>query len=119
MILTFPPIKHYHPFQPGPFRMAMNLFPLDLVEWIEVDTDLPAHLAEKQRLLAERPTEVFAAQPQALAGSQETLALTCFDGEIDVPGPSGCRYGIITAHQERVMELLYQIYREGANFASR
>ena len=55
--------------------MAMNLFPLDLAEWIEIDADLPAHLAEKQRLLAEQPTEVFAAQPQALAGSQETLAL--------------------------------------------
>ncbi len=68
MTLTLPPAKHYHPFQPGPFRMAMHLFPLDLVEWIEIDTDLPAHLAEKRRLLAERPTEVFATQPQALAG---------------------------------------------------
>lgn len=55
--------------------MAMNLFPLDLAEWIEIDTDLPVQLAEKRRLLAERPTEVFAAQPQAFAGSQETLAL--------------------------------------------
>lgn len=75
MILTLPPIKHYHPFQPGPFRMAMNLFPLDLAEWIEIDADLPAHLAEKQRLLAERPTEVFAAEPQAFAGAHETLTL--------------------------------------------
>lgn len=75
MTLTLPTVKQYHPFQPGPFRMAMNLFPLDLAEWIEIDSDLPAHLAEKRRLLAERPTEVFAAQPQALAGSQETLAL--------------------------------------------
>lgn len=75
MALPLPTIKTYSPFQPGPFRMAMNLFPLDLAEWIEIDTDLPAHLAEKRRLLAERATEVFAAQPQALAGSQETLAL--------------------------------------------
>ena len=75
MLLTLPPVKQYHPFQPGPFRMAMNLFPLDLAEWIEIDTDLPAQLAEKRRLLTERPDEVLAAQPQALAGSQETLDL--------------------------------------------
>ncbi|MCE7987392.1 MAG: DUF3445 domain-containing protein [Caldilinea sp. CFX5] len=75
MALPLPTVKTYSPFQPGPFRMAMNLFPLDLAEWIELDSDLPAHLAEKRRLLAERPTEVFAAQPQALCGSQETLAL--------------------------------------------
>lgn len=75
MTRLLPPIKQYYPFQPGPFRMAMNLFPLDLAEWIEIDTDLPAHLAEKRRLLTERPTEVFAAQPQAFAGSQETLVL--------------------------------------------
>lgn len=55
--------------------MAMNLHPLALAEWIELDTDLPAHLAEKRRLLSERPAEVFAALPQAWAGAQETLAL--------------------------------------------
>ena len=75
MALPLPTIKTYSPFHPGPFRMAMNLFPLDPAEWIEVDTDLPAHLAEKRRLLAERPDEVFAALPQALAGAQETLDL--------------------------------------------
>lgn len=70
-----PTPKSYYPFQPGPFRMAMNLHPLSLAEWIEPDTDLPAHLAEKRRLLCERPSEVFAALPQALAGAQETLTL--------------------------------------------
>jgi len=75
MTLILPTVKQYHPFQPGPFHMAMNLFPLDLAEWIEIDTDLSAHLTEKHRLLAERPTEVFGALPHALAGSQEALDL--------------------------------------------
>jgi dimethylamine monooxygenase subunit A len=75
MALALPTVKRYYPFHPGPFRMAMNLFPLDLAEWIEIDTDLPAHLAEKHRLLTKRPGEVFAALLQALAGSQETLDL--------------------------------------------
>lgn len=75
MSLLLPTIKRYYPFQPGPFRMAMGLYPLALADWIEIDTELPAYLAEKRQLLGERPGEVFTALPQALAGSQETLAL--------------------------------------------
>ena len=70
-----PTAKIYYPFQPGPFRMAMQLHPLALADWIELDTDLPAHLAEKRQLLYERPHEVFAALPQAEAGAHETLTL--------------------------------------------
>lgn len=75
MLPMLPTAKRYYPFQPGPFHMAMHLHPLPLAEWIELDTDLPAHLAEKRQLLCERPSEVFAALPSALAGSQETLTL--------------------------------------------
>lgn len=70
-----PPAKEYAPYQPGPFRLAMDLHPLNLAEWIEVDEHLPAELVEKQRLLAERYSEVFAALPEAAAGAAETLAL--------------------------------------------
>lgn len=75
MLPILPTAKRYYPFQPGPFRMAMNLHPLPLAEWIELDSDLPAHLAEKRRLVEERTDEVFAALPTAVAGSQETLRL--------------------------------------------
>lgn len=75
MSFMLPTAKTYYPFQPGPFRMAMNLHPLPLAEWIELDTDLPAQLAEKRQLLCERPAEVFAALPQAQTGSGETLTL--------------------------------------------
>ena len=75
MSLNLPAIKVYHPFVPGPFRMAMGLHPLNLADWIEIDTDLPAQLAERQRLLTERHQDVFAAYPEALPGSTETLTL--------------------------------------------
>lgn len=41
----------------------MGLHPLDLGTWLEIDDDRAADLAEKRRLLAERPDDVFAALP--------------------------------------------------------
>jgi hypothetical protein len=32
----------------------MSLHPLELVDWIEVDTELPTYLAEKRQLLHNR-----------------------------------------------------------------
>ena len=48
---------------------------LDLAQWIEVDADYAADLAEKRRLLREAPTQVLACLPQGQAGSREVLAL--------------------------------------------
>lgn len=72
---TLPNVRQYTPYRPGPFRVGMDLHPLDMAEWIEIDERLPVDLAEKQRLLAERHDEVLAALPESLAGAQETLAL--------------------------------------------
>lgn len=71
--IPLPPVKEYYPFAPEPFRIAMNLRPLDLAEWLEIDREFPSQLAEKRRLLAEQHTAVFEARPEAWAGSQETL----------------------------------------------
>ncbi|MCA8927330.1 MAG: DUF3445 domain-containing protein [Alphaproteobacteria bacterium] len=54
--------------------MAMALRPLDPADWIAPDDDLEAHLAEKERLLAERRDEVFAALPGSEAAQAEVLA---------------------------------------------
>jgi dimethylamine monooxygenase subunit A len=53
----------------------MGLFPLELRDWIEPDEGMATELAEKERLLRERPHDVFAALPEAAEGSVETLAL--------------------------------------------
>jgi hypothetical protein len=76
-ILTaqLPPAPDYSPFREGPFKLAMGLQPLDLQDWIEPDARLADELAEKGRLLRERHQEVFAALPEAMAGSIEVLEL--------------------------------------------
>lgn len=53
----------------------MGLMPLDLKDWIEPDAYFAGELKEKERLLAERQGEVFAALPAAALGSAEVLAL--------------------------------------------
>jgi hypothetical protein len=62
------------PIEDGPWRLAMALRPLDPAEWIAPDDDLDAHLAEKDRLLAERPADVFAALPGSEPAQAELLA---------------------------------------------
>ena len=71
----FPATPDYAPYRGGPFRLSMGLERLALDDWIEPDDTLAAQLREKERLLSERHQEVFAALPQAAAGSAETLAL--------------------------------------------
>ena len=65
----------YNPLDGKPERMQIGARVLDLAQWIEVDADYAADLAEKRRLLREAPTQVLACLPQGLAGSREVLAL--------------------------------------------
>lgn len=66
--------------RPTPYDGSAKLFqigvrPLGEADWIEVDEALPAYLAEKERLLAERRAEVFAAEAGTEAAQAEVLAL--------------------------------------------
>lgn len=76
--LSTPQLPHapeYAPYKSGHFRLAMGLLPLDLHDWLEPDEQMVVELAEKERLLCERHSEVFAALPEAAAGSTEVLEL--------------------------------------------
>lgn len=64
----------YTPFE-TPYRLSMGLIALKPDEWIEIDDDLAADLAEKRRLLAERHAQVFAALTGSEAGQREVLDL--------------------------------------------
>ncbi len=64
----------YLPFMQG-WRFAMELRPLDLKEWIEIDQDLPEQLRLKQSLLADRSSQVFVSLPESQAAQQEVLSL--------------------------------------------
>ncbi|WP_423065739.1 heme-dependent oxidative N-demethylase family protein [Devosia sp. CN2-171] len=60
---------------PGPLAQAfaIGLKPLDPSQWIDVDDELAAYLAEKGRLFAKRRAEVFAAEYGTGVAQQEVL----------------------------------------------
>jgi dimethylamine monooxygenase subunit A len=68
-------MPRYRPFLDGPWRLAMGIKALDAAEWIEVDDRFAAQLAERRRLLSERPADVLAGLPESLPGQQELLCL--------------------------------------------
>lgn len=68
-------IPVHTPYDGSSRLFAIGLKPLDLENWIEVDGNLAAHLAEKRRLYAEIPQEVFVEEPDTRAAQQEVLDL--------------------------------------------
>lgn len=69
------PPSQYFPFAAGTWRMRLGLTALDLEDWIQIDCQFQAYLAEKRRLLCDRPDEVFAALPGSEAAQHEVLEL--------------------------------------------
>src|SRR4051794_11701829 len=63
------------PYDGSSRLFQIGLKPLALADWIDVDERLPAYLGEKDRLFAERPDEVFAAEPGTEAAQREVLEL--------------------------------------------
>ena len=59
----------------GPPWLAMGLARVPEDEWLVVDGERPAELAERARLLAERHDEVFAALPGTEPAGEEVLGL--------------------------------------------
>lgn len=70
---ALPPPRHL-PFEAGPHRLAMGLRALKPAEWIEIDGRRVADLAEKRRLLADRPADVTAALPGSEVAAAEARA---------------------------------------------
>jgi hypothetical protein len=64
----------YVPVDPGGFRLAMGLRPLDPARWLEVDGARREELAEKYRLLIDVPDRVVAALPGSEVAAAELLA---------------------------------------------
>jgi hypothetical protein len=63
------------PYDGSSKPFAIGLKPLDLADWIEVDGNLSAYLAEKRRLYAEMPEKVFVEELETRAAQQEVLDL--------------------------------------------
>jgi hypothetical protein len=63
----------HRPFEPGPYRMAMDLVSVPESAWFEIDQLYGAEMAERRRLLASARAEVFAALPESDAARAEAL----------------------------------------------
>jgi hypothetical protein len=72
---TLPTQALHLPFEPGPYRMAMDLLTIPEPDWFELDEHYHAELAEKRRLLQTARGDVFAALPQSEAACAEALDL--------------------------------------------
>jgi len=70
-----PDLPAHTPYDGSSTPFTIGLKPLDPASWIEVDTHLEAHLAEKDRLEAEHGASVFAAEPGTEEAQREVLAL--------------------------------------------
>jgi dimethylamine monooxygenase subunit A len=70
-----PPPRRYLPFEAGPWRMAMGLVAAPVSALFEIDSDYPAQMALRRRLLAERHGEVFAALEGSGPARRATLAM--------------------------------------------
>ncbi len=63
------------PYDGSSTPFTIGLQPLDPDEWIEIDENYISFLAEKDRLIAERPGDVFAAEPGTEGAQREVLEL--------------------------------------------
>ncbi|OQM77081.1 hypothetical protein BFN67_11375 [Pseudaminobacter manganicus] len=63
------------PYDGSSKPFTIGLSPLDLKDWIEVDENLLPHLAEKQRLYSEIPTDIFVEKNETRDAQREVLGL--------------------------------------------
>jgi len=63
----------YTPYDRGRFQLTLGIKAIDPSDWIEVDDHYTEQIAEKRRLLADRPAEVFGALPESLDAQGECL----------------------------------------------
>jgi hypothetical protein len=63
------------PYDGSSKPFTIGLKPLELKDWIEIDENLEAYLAEKARLYATIPERVFVEEPETREAQQEVLDL--------------------------------------------
>jgi len=63
------------PYDGSAKPFSIGLQPLDPAKWIEIDERYTAYLTEKDRLIAERPGDVFVAMPDTRDAQREVLDL--------------------------------------------
>jgi dimethylamine monooxygenase subunit A len=75
LVRTLPTQAVHLPFQPGPYRMSMDLTAVPESAWFEIDSRYDGDLAERRRLLDQAHGEVFGTVAGSEAARAEALAL--------------------------------------------
>lgn len=86
-----------------PFTIGLK--PLDLTDWIEVDGDIEAYLAEKDRLHAAIPDRVFVEEPDTRQAQQEVLDLLVEHLPARFPGTHRRSDGVLNVGAARRVSL--------------
>ena len=73
------------PYSGASTPFTIGLKPLDLATWLEIDAHYGAYLEEKDRLIAEKPHDVFAAEDGTAEAQQEVLGLVRQDLAVRTP----------------------------------
>ena len=68
-------LQHSLPYDPFADRSLPGIAPLDMADWLIVDEAYAGQMAERARLLAERPEEVLWRDPVAAGAEAELLAM--------------------------------------------
>jgi Haem-dependent oxidative N-demethylase, alpha subunit-like len=68
-------VPRHMPWADGSTPFTIGLRPLDIANWIEVDSGLKSYLEQKEDLLAADMEAVFAAEPETLESQREVLSL--------------------------------------------
>lgn len=86
------------PFEPGPYRMAMDLVSVAEADWFELDQRYWEETAERRRLLASAHGEVFAALPVSGAARREALEVIVAALTLHHPDWFSCDDGVVRNH---------------------
>ncbi|MBD2313990.1 DUF3445 domain-containing protein [Desertifilum sp. FACHB-1129] len=65
----------HFPFTSGKWQLKLGVQPLDLKDWIQIDSHFQSELDLKEQLTRSHPSEVFGSLPQSLESQRETLSL--------------------------------------------
>jgi hypothetical protein len=68
-------MSSHRPFFAGSDHLRMGISRLDVADWIEIGPSFKRQMAERRRLLDQRPTEVVDALPGSEAGQEELLSM--------------------------------------------
>lgn len=74
-VASEPGSARFKPYVGGHSAFKIGLKPLDLQDWLIFDDNYDLYIDEKKRLLAERPADVFVAEPGSEPVQEEVLQL--------------------------------------------